>query len=68
VFAMEWHEDHFSEIYAFFGHLQQLGFCISPMICNYDDLSEEAKEWYSRWVDYYGYTEEWEKAHVEEEV
>ena len=67
AFAMEWHDGQWSEIYSFFGPLHWVKYKPGPLFNGYVSLSEQGQDYYHEWLEYYGYTEEWEKQRKEEE-
>jgi hypothetical protein len=46
IYAMEYHGGQDSRLYKVFGQLSHIGFRLSPMINDEDDLEENAREIY----------------------
>jgi hypothetical protein len=66
AFAMEWHDGQWSEIYSFFGPLHDLRYEPGLLFNGYESLSYQGREYYWKWLEYYGYEDEMNRL-IEEE-
>ena len=53
LFAADYHDGQFSQIYAIFGRLHKIGFRPSPLL-TLENSSEEVKEHYENFKKFYG--------------